>query len=92
MSNQDLIIKIKRRLRLKSDKFDEDIADYIEAAKKDMLRVGLEEVDISDPLIATCIEFYCKWLMGFEGDGERYEAAYEALRDSISLSISYGEL
>lgn len=84
----EYITGLRQRLRIKSDTLDNEISEYIKAALLDMKRSGADvtEADISNTLVFTCVEFYCKWLMNFEAEGEKYEVAYEKLRDSLSLS------
>lgn len=89
----EYIAELRRRLRLKNSNLDSEISGYIKAAFLDMKRSGADvtETDIANALVFTCVEFYCKWLMNFEAEGEKYEVAYEKLRDSLSLSrkVSY---
>lgn len=80
---------MRKRLRIKTNILDVDIEQNIQSAIAEMRRVGIAVTDLSNPLIFTCAEFYCKWLMGFEGDGEKYEKAFEKVRDALSLSGEY---
>jgi len=79
---------IRQRMRIKSETLDSEIESYINAALLDMKRAGADvnESDLANPLVLTCTEFYCKWLLNFEAEGEKYETAYEKVRDSIALS------
>lgn len=82
---------MRKRLRIKTNILDVDIEQNIQSAIAEMRRVGIAVTDLSKPLVFTCAEFYCKWLMGFEGDGEKYEKAFEKVRDALSLSGEYNE-
>lgn len=82
-------IMMRQRLRIKSEALDVEIEQNIQAALTEMRRVGIVVTDLSSPLIFTCAEFYCKWMMGFEGDGEKYEKAFEKMRDALSLTGEY---
>ena len=42
-----------------------------------------------DKLIQKACELYCKWQFDFDGKGERFERAYEGLRDFLSLGGEY---
>lgn len=85
-----LLEEVKIRLRIKSSAFDgAEVQPLIDACKKDMARVGVSGDD-SDPLVRQAVVLYCKANFGFSGDSDRYQRAYEALRDSIALSGEYG--
>lgn len=85
----DLRDEIKVRLRIKSTAFDEaEILPLIEACKGDLTRVGVTP-DENNPLVRQAVALYCKANFGFADDtkeAERFQKAYEGLRDSMSLS------
>lgn len=84
-----LVDEVKLRLRVKASAFDEgEIQPLIDACKRDLRRVGVS-LDETDPLVKQAIIFYCKANFGFSDDSERYQAAYDALRDSMALSGDY---
>ena len=62
----------------------------IEACLKDLARVGIAESSEEDPLVVQAVVLYCKANFGFSDGQERYQAAYESLRDSMALSGDYG--
>lgn len=79
---------MKERLRRKSDTLNAEIEAYINAALLDMKRAGADVTaeDLDNQLVFTAVEFYCKWLTNFEAEGEKYETAYEKVRDSLAMS------
>lgn len=82
---------VKVRLRIKSAAFDDaEIRPLIEACLKDLARVGIAEASEEDPLVVQAVVLYCKANFGFSDGQERYQAAYESLRDSMALSGDYG--
>lgn len=85
----DLRDMVKVRLRVKSAVFDEaEIQPLIDTCKADLARVGVVPVE-SDPLVRQAVVLYCKANFGFAEDSkeaERFQKAYEGLRDSMSLS------
>lgn len=85
----DLRDEVKIRLRVKSTAFDEaEILPLIEACKEDLIRVGIAP-DERHPLVRQAVVFYCKANFGFADDtreAERFQKAYENLRDAMSLS------
>lgn len=86
----DLRDEVKVRLRLKSAVYDDaEIQPLIDACMRDMGRVGVKAND-TDPLTRQAVALYCKANFGFSNDSERYQRAYEALRDSMALSGDYG--
>lgn len=88
----ELIKKMRERLRIKSGVLDSEISDNMQSGILELKRVGIVDPDLNIPLLFTCIEFYCKWLIGFEGDGEKYEKAFERVRDALSISGEYNEI
>lgn len=86
----DLREMVKVRLRVMSAAFDEaEIQPLIEACMADLARVGVTAEE-SRPLIRQAVVFYCKAHFGFSKDAERYEKAYENLRDAMAQSGGYG--
>jgi len=88
------VSSIKARLRINHTKLDDQFAQDIEAAKAELVRVGILEdaVDAtSDPLIDKAITAYCLWI---EADSEKkaegYEAQWNQWRDELRKSPNYG--
>ena len=84
-----MLNSIKKSIRITHDKTDEDLMEMIEACKRDLLRVGVKNVDDRDPLIRQAIKIFVKSQINYEGQAERYEKAYNLLRDSLSLCGDY---
>lgn len=84
----ELIGKLKKNIRVKSEDADEEIKDLVESCKKDMVRVGIYGNE-TDPLYRQAIRLYCKGNYGYDDNAERFQKAYESLRDSMSLSGDY---
>lgn len=82
--------EMRARLRIKSQAFDvAEIQPLIDACKADLARVGITAGE-SEPLVKQAVAFYCKANFGFSEDSERYQRAYESLRDCMALSGDYG--
>lgn len=82
---------VRIRLRVKSKDFDEgEISPLILAAQADLKRVGISLKE-DDPLFKQAIVLYCKANFGYSEDADKFKAAYEGLRDSLALSVSYGK-
>lgn len=96
MEIKKLLSQVKDSMRFKHNALDDPIQKDIEAAILDLIRVGVQpysdvegKVLKEDALISKAIELYCKSEEDFQGKGEKYTAAYEKLRDSLSLSGEY---
>mgnify|MGYP003293199265 CR=1 FL=1 len=96
---EELVYKIKESMRFSHNLLDQEILENIESCMLDMERVGIqpflvenEEIDrckLKDKLVEKAAELYCKWQEDFQGKAERYEKAYNSLRDSLSLCDEY---
>lgn len=94
----ELIEAIRDSMRIRHSALDEDIRGNIMAAAADMYRVGVQPYANGgksklkkDPLIRKAAELYCKAQADYLGKGTQFEASYEKLRDSMSLSGDYNE-
>ena len=80
---------VKGRLHISNSASDNDLTDTIEAAKQDMSRAGLAVIVDTEPLTRQAIKLYCMADYNYQGQGERWQASYEGLRDSMALSGDY---
>lgn len=85
---------IKKRLRITHDRLDDQFEQDIEAAKAELVRVGvLKNVvdEKNDPLIDKAIIAYCMWV---EADSEKmsngYELQWNQWKDELRKSPKYG--
>lgn len=85
---------IKKRLRITHDRLDDQFEQDIEAAKSELVRVGvLKNVvdEKNDPLIDKAIIAYCMWV---EADSEKmsngYESQWNQWKDELRKSPKYG--
>ena len=85
--------KIKKTLRIRHDSLDEEIEENIVTCLLLLQGVGISPSkacrEPEDKLIQKACELYCKWQFDFDGKGERFERAYEGLRDFVSLGGEY---
>lgn len=88
-----MLEKIKLSIRRFHAALDADIQSNIEACMRDLRRVGIHETiakaDSKDALIAKAAEFYYKWQIDYESKGDKWQKAYENLRDALSLCEDY---
>lgn len=91
-----MLNKVKLALRLKTDVYDTEITDLIEAAKADLQITDiylskLENAGESNPLIIRAVILYCKLYFGFVEDGEfsRIKKAYDELKAQLSMNSEF---
>lgn len=83
---------IKSRLRISHDLIDDQLAQDIESAKAELVRVGIsvDAVESDDVLIDKAIIAYCMWI---ESSNEKmasgYEAQWNQWRDELRKSPKY---
>lgn len=81
-----ILDNVKNSLGISNSKKDEEITSAIQAAKLELTRVGVEVVDDSNALTSTAIKLWCRSWFNYQGEAERYMAAFEKLRDAMSMS------
>ena len=91
-----MLDKVKTALRMKTDVYDTEITDLINAAKDDLQITDIYLEDLEDdgentPLIIRAIILYCKMYFGFVEDGEfsRLKKAYDELKAQLSMNSEY---
>ena len=97
-----MLDKVKNALRVKTAAFDDEIQDLIDACKADLRLVDVnvpedtpaegKEAAAGDPLITRAIVLYAKANFGYSEDSEKYRAAYDDLKCSLSLAGDYHAL
>ena len=78
-----MLDKVKNALRVKTAAFDDEIQDLIDACKADLRLVGVN---------VPAIVLYAKANFGYSEDSEKYRAAYDYLKCSLSLAGDYHAL
>lgn len=85
-----MLEKVKLSLRIKSDVFNVEILEMIEAAKLDLSISGIGKINEADPLIQQAIKTYCKANFGLDNkDSEKYQKSYNMLKEHLSLCGDY---
>ena len=88
--SESYMIEMLRAVRVsRSATSEEEVTLLIQAAGADLNRRGVNIVDPEDPLTKQAIKLYCKGHYGYDKDSERFQKAYEALADGMSLSGDY---
>lgn len=68
---------------------DTDIISTIEAAKHDLRMRGVQLIIDTDPVTERAIIQYCRAWYNFQGEGERYQKAYESMSNAMALDADY---
>lgn len=85
-----LLDAVKKDLGISHSKKDKDIDEAIKAACMDLTIAGVKAKK-SDPLVRQAIKLYCRAWYNYQGLSERWQEAYEALRQSMALSGKHRE-
>jgi hypothetical protein len=80
---------VKTALRISHTKLDADITETIAAGKKDLSIAGVAVISDDDPLTAQAIKMYCRYVYNYQGQSERWERAYTALKQALALCSDY---
>ena len=86
-----MLEKIKLALRFKNDIFNDEITMYKVACKKDLIHAGVNEDKYSeeDETIINTTIAYCKWMLNFQNQGDRWKDIYLSLKTSLALDSKY---
>lgn len=84
-----MIERVKLALRITTYAFDQEIADLIDAALRDLGIAGVTNDDITDPLIIRAVITYCKYNFGQPDDYERLKASYDEQKAQMSMATGY---
>lgn len=77
------------RISSKAEPITEEINDCIEACKRDLQQVGVNNLDESDPLIIRAITIYCKAEFGYSEKAQQFRQSYDSLKLALSLMEDY---
>lgn len=87
--DKEMIDKLKKSVRVKSNIASEEIEDLAKACVKDLEITGVYCNNNEDQLYIQALKLYCKANYGYDKDSEKFRAAYAALKDSMALSGDY---
>lgn len=82
---------VKKSLHITNTANDADISDAIEACKIDLTLGGALIVNEEDALTKQAIKLYVRGYFNYQGEGERWQKAYSALKDSMALCGDYNK-
>ena len=84
-----MIERVKLALRITTYAFDQEIADLIDAALRDLGIAGVTNDDITDPLIIRAVITFCKCNFGQPDDYDRLKASYDEQKAQMSMATGY---
>lgn len=90
-----MLTEVKKRLRITSNAFDDEVQDLIDAAQADLQLSGVHATKISatDPLIKRAVVVYCKANFGYDNpDADRLQQSYDLIKQHLTLSSDYVEV
>ena len=89
---QELLNKVKISLRISHNALDDDVADTIEACLADLKVCGVQNPDVTNPLILNAVKLYCKAAYTDDtGKAAAYQARYDALKSCLMMATGYRE-
>ena len=76
-------------VRRSSDKFDDELRQTLGACVLGLWGAGVRKIFAEDPLLKQAAKLYVKGNFGYDEQSEKWNAAYEHLKASLSLSDDY---
>ena len=89
MANQSLVIKAKLAARLKTDAFNEQIADLLDAALLDLGVAGVEVPETSNVLVSQAAITYFLMHFGQPDNYDRLKASYDEQKAQLATCTGY---
>ena len=86
-----MLEKVKLALRIKTDAFDSEIGDLIDAALADLGIAGVTNKDTEDPLVIRAVITYCRANFGQPDDYDRMKASYDEQKAQLQMATGYTE-
>ena len=85
-----LLQTAKSALRLTTDALDDELNSEVSSCLQCLHLAGIEGAE-ADPLIQYAVRAYVRWQHDFCGQGDRWERAFNSVRDNMGLSDEYRE-
>ena len=89
MAENPTLAAAKMALRVTTDAFDSEILALISAAKLDLGLAGVENNDVTDPLVLRAVCTYCRLNFGSPDDYDRLKASYDEQKAQLGMSSGY---
>ena len=87
----EALAKIKLRLRITTDAFDDEITDMINSALADLGIAGVdgENAIIGNMLVLTAVSTYVKMMFGEPDEYDRLKKSYDEQKAQLSMATGY---
>ena len=90
MCNDKILKKVKMALRIKTDAFDEELLELIQAGATDLGIAGvLVMSENPQPIISRAIITYCKMNFGLPEDYDRLKRSYDEQKAQLSNATGF---
>lgn len=86
-----MLEKVKLALRIKTNAFDEEINDLINAALADLAAAGITSQDKEDPLIIRAVVTFCRANFGSPADYDKMKTSYDEQKAMMQMATGYTE-
>lgn len=84
-----MLEKIKISLRIKTNAFDGEITDLINAALADLGIAGVINTAETDPLVIMAVTTYCRAHFGEPSDFDRLKKSYDEQKAQLQTATGY---
>lgn len=86
-----MLDKVKLALRIKTNAFDGEINDLINAALADLAAAGITNQDEEDPLIIRAVVTFCRANFGSPADYDKMKTSYDEQKAMMQMATGYTE-
>lgn len=86
-----MLEKVKLALRIKTNAFDGEINDLINAALADLAAAGITNQDEKDPLIIRAVVTFCRANFGSPADYDKMKTSYDEQKAMMQMATGYTE-
>ena len=84
-----MLDKVKTALRIKTNAFDSELTDLINAAKTDLGIAGVIVPAEADAIVTRAIITFCKMAFGLPEDYDRLKKSYDEQKAQLSNATGY---
>ena len=84
-----MLERVKLALRIKTDAYDMELEELIEAAKLDLGIAGVVVPAELDAIVSRAITTYCKVNFGEPDEYDRLKASYDEQKAQLSMATGY---
>lgn len=83
------LASVKASLRISHNALDNELTNDILAAEQRLRMMGVQVIEEEDALTLSAIELYCKGRHNYQGDGPRYDQAFDEVARAMALAREY---